>query len=71
VRSTSCPSSKPFSPSTTARAAVPAGADPEARLEAGHAECRRQRAQLPVQIRDLVLDDQRLRNEYCWFVFTC
>ena len=23
------------------------------------------------EIRDLVLDDQRLRNELCWFVFEC
>jgi predicted pyridoxine 5'-phosphate oxidase superfamily flavin-nucleotide-binding protein len=28
-----------------------------------------QREQLPEQIRDLVLDDQRLRNEICWLVF--
>ena len=43
---------------------------PEAdRLEAGRLECQWQRAQLPASIRDLVLDDQRLRNEYCWFVF--
>jgi len=33
--------------------------------------CRWQRAQLPVAIRDLVLDDQRLRNEICWSVFDC
>jgi hypothetical protein len=39
--------------------------------EAGRAECRWQRAQLPEEIRDLVLDDQRLRNELCWFVFDC
>jgi hypothetical protein len=28
-----------------------------------------QRRQLPKQIRELVLDDQRLRNSICWFVF--
>ena len=39
--------------------------------EAGRLECRWQRAQLPAEIRDLVLDDQRLRNELCWFVFDC
>ncbi len=39
--------------------------------EAGRAECRWQRAQLPPRIRDLVLDDQRLRNELCWFAFDC
>lgn len=38
---------------------------------AGLQECLWQRAQLPVEIRDLVLDDQRLRNEICWSVFVC
>lgn len=36
---------------------------------AGRDECRWQRDRLPDAIRDLVLDDQRLRNELCWFVF--
>src|SRR5918993_438350 len=36
--------------------------------EAGRLECVWQRAQLPNEIRDLVLDDQKLRNEICWFV---
>lgn len=36
---------------------------------AGAAECQWQRDQLPETIRDLVLDDQRIRNEICWFVF--
>lgn len=48
-----------------ARAAAPKGAEEEARS----AECRWQREQLPGQIRDLVLDDQRLRNDLCWSVF--
>jgi len=39
--------------------------------EAGRLECEWQRAQLPNEIRDLVLDDQKLRNEICWFVFDC
>jgi len=39
--------------------------------EAGRLECAWQRAQLPNEIRDLVLDDQKLRNEICWFVFDC
>jgi hypothetical protein len=39
------------------------------RERAGRQECRWQRAQLPHEIRDLVLDDQRLRNELCWFAF--
>ncbi|HEX7347119.1 MAG TPA: hypothetical protein VF253_10030, partial [Candidatus Limnocylindrales bacterium] len=38
---------------------------------AGQMECRWQRDQLPAAIRDLVLDDQRLRNEMCWYVFDC
>jgi hypothetical protein len=38
---------------------------------AGQIECRWQREQLPQAIRDLVLDDQRLRNAICWWVFDC
>lgn len=49
------------------RAAAPAG-DGE---DAGRLECQWQRDQLPDEIRDLVLDDQRLRNELCWSVFDC
>ncbi len=41
------------------------------RDEAGRRECRWQREQLPPEIRELVLDDERLRNELCWFVFDC
>ena len=36
---------------------------------AGRRECRWQRDQLPAPIRELVLDDQRLRNDICWSVF--
>jgi hypothetical protein len=36
---------------------------------AGRRECRWQRERLPEAIRDLVLDDQRLRNGICWSVF--
>jgi hypothetical protein len=36
---------------------------------AGRLECRWQREQLPDAVRELVLDDQRLRNEICWSVF--
>lgn len=46
-----------------AQAAAPADHD------AGRRECRWQRGQLPPAIRDLVLDDQRLRNALCWSVF--
>ena len=49
-----------------ARAAAPDDAD-----AAGRIECRWQRDQLPDAIRDLVLDDQRLRNDICWSVFDC
>lgn len=48
-----------------ARAAAPQG-DGES---AGRLECRWQRDQLPEAIRELVLDDQRLRNDICWSVF--
>lgn len=51
--------------------AVQAAAGPAARADAGRAECRWQRARLPDEIRDLVLDDERLRNAICWFVFDC
>ncbi|QMW68143.1 hypothetical protein H4N58_10030 [Mumia sp. ZJ1417] len=37
----------------------------------GRLECRWQRDQLPEAIRELVLDDQRLRNDLCWSVFDC
>lgn len=40
-----------------------------ARQAAGRPECQWQRDQLPNTIRDLVLDDQRLRNDICWSVF--
>ena len=50
-----------------AQAAVPEGE----REQAGRVECRWQREQLPDAIRELVLDDQRLRNHACWFVFDC
>jgi hypothetical protein len=43
--------------------AVRCTTEAERRDEAGRVECAWQRAQLPVEIRELVLDDQRLRNE--------
>ena len=49
------------------RAAAPAGGGETA----GRRECRWQRDQLPDAIRELVLDDQRLRNHLCWSVFDC
>jgi hypothetical protein len=50
------------------RAAMEAAAKP-GREAARIAERDWQREQLPEQIRELVLDDQRLRNEIGWFVF--
>jgi len=50
-----------------ARAAAPTSEGESA----GLTECRWQREQLPDAIRELVLDDQRLRNEICWSVFDC
>lgn len=43
-------------------------ADP-ADPEAGRIEREWQRQQLPEEIRDLVLEDQRRRNDICWSVF--
>ena len=49
-----------------ARAAAPEGGGEAA----GRLECQWQRDQLPQAIRELVLDDQRQRNDICWSVFT-
>ena len=51
--------------------AVRAAATEAKRDEAGRLECQWQREQLPSEIRELVLDDQRLRNDLCWSLFTC
>ncbi len=50
-----------------ARAAAPYGEGEHY----GRRECRWQREQLSDAIRELVLDDQRLRNAICWSVFDC
>ena len=50
-----------------ARAAAPEGE----REDTARLECRWQRERLPDAIRQLVLDDQRLRNDICWSVFEC
>lgn len=48
------------------------GAAPEGEGErAGRVECQWQRDQLPKAIRELVLDDQLLRNHLCWSMFDC
>jgi thymidine phosphorylase len=48
-----------------ARAAAPDGGAEAA----GRLECRWQHDQLPEAIRELVLDDEHVRNEICWSVF--
>ncbi len=49
--------------------AAQAAAALDEREQAGRQECQWQREQLPNEIRELVLDDQRLRNDVCWGVF--
>ncbi len=51
--------------------AARASAPKDERDQAGRLECRWQREQLPDAIRELVLDDQRLRNGICWSAFDC
>ena len=53
------------------RAARAAAATEDEGVAAGRLECQWQRAQLPHEIRELVLDDERLRNALCWFAFDC
>ncbi|MFR0359234.1 putative immunity protein [Streptomyces sediminimaris] len=50
-----------------ARAAAPKGESEAAR----RLECQWRRDRLPEAIRELVFDDQRLRNDNCWSVFDC
>ena len=49
--------------------AVWAAVPDEDRQRSGRLERDWQRARLPTAIRDLVLDDQRRRNELCWLAF--
>jgi len=51
--------------------AVRAAASTENAADAGRRECLWQRDQIPRTLRDLVLEDQRRRNDICWFVFDC
>ena len=39
--------------------------------DAGRLECAWQREQLPEAIRELALDDERLRSDICWSAFDC
>jgi hypothetical protein len=49
--------------------AVRAAESEDNRDETGRLECQWQRDQLPTEIYELVLDDQRLRNKKCWSLF--
>lgn len=49
--------------------AVMATVDENKKDEVRRKECQWQRDRLPEEIRELVLEDQRLRNSICWFVF--
>jgi hypothetical protein len=49
--------------------AVMAASPKDQKETARQKELEWQRERLPEQIRALVLDDERLRNELCWFVF--
>ena len=49
--------------------AVRAAAPEDVGESAGRRECRWQRDELPDANRELVLDDQRARNDLCWSVF--
>ncbi|MEZ4618031.1 MAG: hypothetical protein R2867_21320 [Caldilineaceae bacterium] len=51
--------------------AVRAAASKGGAERSGRRECQWQQDQLPAAIRELVLDDQRLRNAICWSVFDC
>jgi len=58
------------------RAAMAVGGDTDAdgdansaKRERGFKECAWQQEQLPDEIRELVLDDQKNRNDICWRVF--
>jgi hypothetical protein len=48
---------------------IRAASDPNVPDDVCRAECQWQRAHLPAEIRDLVLDDERLRNGKCWSLF--
>ncbi len=50
--------------------AARAAAEGAAGEEAGRLECEWQRGRLPERIRELVIDDERLRNDICWSVFS-
>jgi hypothetical protein len=43
----------------------------DATVRRGMSPSKERTDQLPEAIRELVLDDQRLRNDICWSVFDC
>ena len=49
--------------------AVMAASDEKEKMENGWKECKWQQEQLSEEIRELVIDDQKNRNEICWNVF--
>jgi len=49
--------------------AVMAAGEESEKSENGRKECEWQRDQLPEKIKELVMDDQKNRNEICWNVF--
>lgn len=51
--------------------AVMVASEEAERLENGRKECLWQIGQLPGGLRDLVLEDEKTRNEICWSVFDC
>ncbi|GAB4018194.1 putative immunity protein [Spirosoma koreense] len=51
--------------------AVRESVDEQAKDAMAQRECQWQRDQLPATIRELVLDDQIVRNHLCWSVFSC
>lgn len=51
--------------------AVKASVKENEKEEMGKKECQWQRNQLPDDIRELVMEDQKLRNHICWFAFNC
>lgn len=52
------------------RASTLPAVSPEVSLEVGRVERQWQRDQLPEAVRELVLDDQRRRDDLCWSVFS-
>ncbi|WP_118974269.1 putative immunity protein [Taibaiella koreensis] len=51
--------------------AVKASVSEKEKDNIGWRECQWQRDQLPGSIRELVIEDQKLRNHICWFAFNC